>query len=927
MTDIVTTGTITNPFGNVVDADEVGNLEETVRDTMGTALTAGTNITITPDDANDTITIAAAGAGGLPSDQTDWLGETGSTQVSTTTVTNIADSVTDVVIWVRSAIVTNAGANTAGTGVRLDDGNRQSDGTFDRASGTWTGNEDVPNAYVYVGITASDFSGLTLADNFLEARRGGELVYSSSLADLTTPTQLSTSQLEYRRTDNDEYNYVSGDVLTVVTRSTTSATLYNYGNGDFTSNVDDLPLNAVDADFEARVVGASENLGLSVLNQGKLDGLTATSSEQTGQTLTVLYKEGAPSGKVSDYTDTWDASNPLLASFTEQRIVSILVDANEVPTDIAGGGDISDPIVLGDQRVYQVTLPVETGGSTATTYTVTGTITTVTPSGFSTDYKIVRDNLSTALQTAIDNGSPDSGADHALLQSLDSKVAALYPLTPNVGDLDDWADIYEPERPVTEVREQQGYSLFADYRGDATRYESTGVTYDATGTNVVRYTGLGNNAYRTFGFKVAGPSNQVLLWLVDGSELIPYVDMTAAGNFRINNYTIAHTAGTPVSNRLTLVNRASGNQLVTQASGNSGYNIPDFPTGATDTSRSAEFEATIYVSGTNTLAGGVISFPIPNTQTAQDRVQLTHTFDLGPLHGNRQVTVTFDYRFVITADPFYRLIMTVVTAPSDISVDFGQLELIESFTPTDTVTRTDDFQTFQGSLGDYTFTGENELLLTFHPLGTTASTQAVAVAIGATGEASEFNDIRTPRPEVGLSAVEIPDQTALSGFEFRTFAPEHYLRHSDLAHLIEDRATQWAYGLARAVTISTINAITEPVDLASGSTLNGAAFATGGEIVSVYEATGTGTSSGELVSSVILPANYADFDYVHVTEYDSSSSQWRHAAFKASILALADTNDNIRLQGNTVLQWTLASRTLAMNPTAQEIFSIELVSI
>lgn len=867
-------------------------------------------------------------AAGLPQDQTDWLNETSEVTGSSVAVTNIAASVTDVLIWVRSAIVTDAIAGNSGVGVVIAEANRQSDGTFDRQSGTNVLDTDVANAYVYVGITTSDYDALTLSGTYLEARRGTDLVFSSSLADLTRPTQLSDSQFRYVRTDNDEYNYVAGDVLTVVTRVTTATTTYTYNpTGDFTGNIDDLPLTSTDGDFQARVTGTSENQQLTDVERSKVAGLVATTSDQTGQTLTVAYKNGGLSGKATDYSLTWDAANPVLASFTEQRIVSILVDANQVPTAIAGGGDIGDPLVIGDKRAYQVTLPVEAGGGTATTHTVTGTITTVTGASLNSEYKIDRDNLTTELQNEIDNTNPSGNVDAARLTAVESKVAALFPLTPDVSDLVDWGDIYDPLRPVTEVQEAAGYSLFADYRGDATRYQSTGVTYDNTGTDVVRYTGLGSSLFRSFGFKVDGPADEVLMWLVDGSELIPYIDMTAAGTFRINNYTIAHTSGTPVSNRFRFVDRTTGSQFVSAGSGNSGYTIPDIPTGATDVTRTAEFNIEVYVNGVDTGAGGIISFAIPVPDAEQDRQQISHNFNLGPLHGNRQVAVTFEYRFVITTTPEFRVIMTIDAAPSDVTIDFQRLELLESYTPADTVTRTDNFTVFQDAGGDYTFTGENELLLGFAPLNTSGTMEAVPVVINSSGTVTELNDRTTPIPDAGFDEVEIQDQTGLAGFEFRTFVSDHFLSHSDLAHLIPDRTTQWAYGLARAVTVSTINAVTEPVDFAAGTTIDGSPIATGGQIESVYEATGTGTSSGELVASVVLPADYTDFDYCHVTEYDVTNLQWRHAAFKVSILALADTNDNIRLQGNTVLQWTLATRTLAMNPSAQEIFSVELVKI
>jgi hypothetical protein len=56
-------GKINDNFDELYEFKDTG-IAEIIRDTMGTALVAGTNVTITPNDAGNTITIAATGGGG-----------------------------------------------------------------------------------------------------------------------------------------------------------------------------------------------------------------------------------------------------------------------------------------------------------------------------------------------------------------------------------------------------------------------------------------------------------------------------------------------------------------------------------------------------------------------------------------------------------------------------------------------------------------------------------------------------------------------------------------------------------------------------------------------------------------------------------------------------------------------------------------------
>ena len=542
------------------------------------------------------------------------------------------------------------------------------------------------------------------------------------------------------------------------------------------------------------------------------------------------------------------------------------------------------------------------------------------------NFDVTEAMLTPDVQAKLNRSGGGGAVDDQRLAAVESKVATLYPLAPDVTDLTDWASIFDPERSAQAVEIADGYSLIADYRGPGTRYESAGVTYSDAGSNVVTYSGLGDNLYRTFGFKVDGPADQVLLWIVDGADRIPYVDMTTAGNFRINDYTPATTEDQTVSDRPIPQTRTAGDEILTRGSGNvSTFPMANFPAGASQTSRSVDFDVDIYVNGVDSQAGDLVNVPLPAANTAAARASITRDVYLGPLHGNRTVRVELGYTLRVSGADLL-VDFSLLNAPSDVTVRIDSVYTYLSYTAPSTVARVDNFITLNDEGGAYSFSGESELLLTFHPFQNLGIMNVVPAAVTG-GTVTELNDDDTPIPAHRFASVEVPDTTALSGFEFRTFSPEHFLLHSDLSHLLSRRATQWSYGLAllRAITE---HAITEPIDLAAGTTLDGAAI--GGNLapLAVHQATAVGTGSGELVASVALPANYTSYDFVHITDVTPGSPNvWRHAVISTALLSSGHlgANDNIRLPDSTVLSWTLGTRTISVSGGAQEIYSVTLV--
>lgn len=427
------------------------------------------------------------------------------------------------------------------------------------------------------------------------------------------------------------------------------------------------------------------------------------------------------------------------------------------------------------------------------------------------DLDITEENLDPSLQAKVNNRAPGDQTVDQRLDAIESKLSALFPLTPDVNKLVEWSDVFDPEQTVESIIITDGYSLIADYRGASDRYESAGVTY-GTGTNVVTYTGLTADLHRAFGFEVSGPADQTLLWIVEGAEKIPFIDITAAGNLRINNYTPATTENQTVTNQPTFLTRTSGDAILSVGGTTvSTFTATPFPANATGRSRSMQIDVDIYLNGSDTQASGFLDFNLPADNTAQPRQTLTRSVFLGPLYQSRTVQVTIGYELRVSGSDLL-IDFTLVSADHDITVSLRDVANFRTYTAPAVVARVDNFATFTDEGGTYTFSGETEFLVSFQPQPNNTM-NAVAGGISAAGTVTLLNDIDVIEPTTEFSSIEVPNT-----IEFRTFLPDHYLIHSEIGHLLSRRATKWAYGLALLSSITDLS-VTSQIDFTQGIVL------------------------------------------------------------------------------------------------------------
>ncbi len=742
-----------------------------------------------------------------------------------------AGQVFGVRFWLRDAEVTPSNINDPGVGLIIGESN----GEFGQNDNQFRQNSNAAQSFLYV--TLDDQLVANIANLFVRVfdEDGNEIGVFNMQSNFTEQSSLSglAAGTVYLLTSGDRggsfLHYMNNELIQLFTATNDpffDLPAVNENDVDLTRSVKDLPESRLSTNLQIKI----NQQGVPFDDQFKLDQFveatsTSTSAQLTGSTQ-LLYRLSEFSPDTEDYFSAdFDTGIPpsiggsttwFIAVPHEYNLVSFTgIDGTTTVTPFKTNIRLTPSAVNNNQDIvyntYTITVPDAVSG-TPTNLTPDGTETSITELDPTSIFKINRDNVSQALLSDIENG-----ANSSEITQLKNRVSTLYPLSTYVDRLTDWGTIYEPDHATENVEIVSGYSLLADFRATDDRYESAGVTYTA-GTGVSEYTGLTDNYNRAFAFKVTAASDKVLMWIVDGVETVPFVDITAGGQIRVNDYTPSASQDVDLTNQYTgLTLAAGGVNIITTAvpKPRAIYTIPDFPANTTNQSQGVTADFEVLVNGNDLGAGGDISFSIPVTPTSQSRINSDHTFNLGPLYNNRQITVTIGHRLTFS-DPDYQIDFTLQAAPSDITLRVNNVSLFRNYTTSQAVPRVDNFLSFSDALGTYTFTGEQEFILSFDH-GHQGSVDAVPATVGADGVIDELNNLRI-QELVTFNSIEVADD-----IEFRTFQSDHFLTHSDLAHLLENRAIKWVYSLARLNTV-TGRAVNQPIDLASGTTIGGAAF-------------------------------------------------------------------------------------------------------
>ena len=347
-------------------------------------------------------------------------------------INNIDIATNEIHLWGRTALVTQAGIDTSETGLRLDEANRQSNGTFDRTAGTLTLAADTANLLVYVSIATVD-EPTDLATWYLIATTAsGEVILDLPLTDLIDDNTLTVLNRNIFRTTTQQYNFHAGETLSIVRRVTTTQRTFGYDPvfGDFTSTIKNLPLTALGT-IAQNAIQAANLPTVTSLDRAKLTAITQTTTQATSQTLTGSYMTGEPSELEADYNQALSAAG-ILGRFAGPQVVSILIDDSTTDIAVSNGATLTTTTPDGQtyplrwvpgKKIYRIEIPTDTSTGAATAHVITGTTNTHVISGLADTIKIDEANVETAFLDQILNTNHPQPTDlSAGLADLNSHI-------------------------------------------------------------------------------------------------------------------------------------------------------------------------------------------------------------------------------------------------------------------------------------------------------------------------------------------------------------------------------------------------------------------------------------------------------------------------------------------------------------------------
>ena len=898
------------------------------------------------------------------------------TEQDTTVYTRKIDTEGEVRFWLRRELVTQAGINDPGTGLRIDESNGQLSADGD----TYEDGTNQNNVYIYVTLnnsfaTGTDLNTLALVirenvgedderikdavnfgQNFVEDTGltiSGRTVYRSN-----TGFDGNGPFIHYHQIDTIELFFIDTERQFTVTAA-------NAPNVDLTRTIRNLPESALDSDLQAKV---NQEVDLPPDDRFKLDQFVEQSTDTTPAGLTgaqaIYYRRGGFSNAIADWfvTDFDTGLPPNLGDNPVTWLVAVPHDtAVSSFNGLEGGTAVAtevnrDVSIEGAEGpaydIYTVPLPSTASGTNF--FLAFGSRTTITEIDPTALFKIGVDNLQPGLANRINTG-PDNTILSAGLQDLNSHIsvegimgmnwtsstnppadvrgatytrtfAALWDenrrtFTQNY--FDDLAD------PTITVPSQQNIHFFADANDANNRFPGKQSWVDST----IRIQGapLTNTFTKVWGFSAripetftgnvvlfqAGPASQQRILRateVDGEVVI----QARRGNLdgALDSQSVFKNLN--VINTDTNFGHLAGNTT----------NTLRFVLTANDPVQSYLVQVRRYLNGS--LTSGE-SF----TQTITDRDTDVAATVTNLFTNELEVTHSYDADFDnigVPTDVIQLTTNNVGNANISYVVDIR-------YTVTEQVqtSSTSQFQTVDtaevGTELDFVFVLERQnfnnesansplqLKIVFNGV------QENTFALNLGANAFDFSDVTFgDTRDCLISNIQIYDFSAPNAFDF----PSHRL----LSEFYQ-RRNEW-FGLFRAPGFSSRNYtvdggvvlidedgtqfdLIERIKTLSASTASS-------DLLLVYQATDTSSLSAQEV----LPTNYTDFDFVHIVTYEATTPNvFRNAFIPVPLLQSTDltASDDIRIQDAIAINWTVGTRTIDTSDAAATLWRISLVRV